>query len=263
MDLSWRAEMEPSQSPSPWFEAWFDNPHYHQLYGNRSYAEAEAFVSAMHTQWGWDNLSLLDLACGKGRHARAAALKGHAVVGVDLSPNSIASARLEHDDVSRLTFLEGDMRDFNLKQQFDGILNLFTSFGYFSEPQDHLAVLANVYAHLKPGGFFVLDFLDVHFAQRHLVSSEQLERGGVNYSISRTLTPPEAGGYPTFVKHIVHEGPDGKKEHVERVAALDNTHLTDMMTQSGFEILGRYGSYALEPWSEGESNRLILHARKS
>lgn len=263
LDLSWRAQMDSAHHPSPWFEAWFDNPHYHQLYGHRSYAEAEAFVSAMHSQWEWDELNLLDLACGKGRHARAAALNGHTVVGLDLSPNSIAAAQLDHHDVPNLSFVEGDMRDFVIEQQFDGILNLFTSFGYFNQPQDHLAVLANVHAHLKPGGFFVLDFLDVHFAQRHLVPEEQLERGGVMYSISRKLVTASAGGYPTFVKHIFHEAPDGKKEHVERVAALDNEDLTAMLTQSGFEVLGRYGSYALDPWKEGEGSRLILLARKS
>ena len=263
LDLSSRARMDSSELPTPWFQSWFDDPHYHQLYGHRSSAEAETFVSAMHEKWGWDQLELLDLACGKGRHARAAALKGHKVVGMDLSPNSIAAAKLEHHDVSGLTFKEGDMRDFVLPQKFDGILNLFTSFGYFSRPKEHLEVLANVHRHLKPGGFFVLDFLDVHFAQRHLVPNEQLERGGVNYSISRKLSPADQGGYPTFVKRIAHDTPSGRKEHVERVAALNNEHLSGMMNESGFDITGRYGSYALDPWEQGESNRLIIHAKRS
>ena len=255
--------MDASHQPSEWFEAWFDNPHYHQLYGHRSNAEAEAFVESMHKRWNWEGLSLLDLACGKGRHAYAAAMKGHRVVGLDLSPNSIAAAQLSHRAVKGLSFVEGDMRDFSLEQRFDGILNLFTSFGYFSQPEDHMAVLANVHAHLKPGGFFVLDFLDVQFAQKHLVHNEQLERGGVSYQISRELVPAMGDGYPTFVKRIAHTTAAGSKEHVERVAALDNEHLTSMMAESGFEILGRYGSYALDTWIEGESNRLILHTQKS
>ena len=263
LELSSTPQMDSSHQSPAWFEAWFDNPHYHQLYGHRSNAEAEAFVSAMHNTWGWEQLSLLDLACGKGRHAHAAAMKGHQVVGLDLSSNSIAAAQLDHKGAAGLSFVEGDMRHFSLGQQFDGILNLFTSFGYFSQPQDHLAVLANVHAHLKPGGFFVLDFLDVHFAKKHLVAEEQLERGGVHYHISRELLPAVGDGYPTFVKHIEHSSPSGSKSHVERVAALENGHLTSMMNESGFEVLGRYGSYALEPWTQGESNRLILHARKS
>lgn len=255
--------MDPSQHSPAWFEAWFDNPHYHQLYGHRSNTEAEAFVTAMHKQWGWDQLSLLDLACGKGRHARAAALKGHQVVGLDLSPNSIAAARFDHHNVPGLSFVEGDMRHFSLQQKFDGILNLFTSFGYFSQSEDHLSVLHQVYDHLKPGGFFVLDFLDAHFAQRHLVPKEQLERGGVVYSITRELAPASEGGFPTFVKRIAHDTTNGRKEHVERVAALDNVHLTAMLEESRFEIMGRYGSYDLNPWKQGEDTRLIFYARKS
>ena len=254
--------MEPAQSPSPWFESWFDNPHYHQLYGHRSDAEAEAFVSAMHAHWGWDQLTLLDLACGKGRHARAAAAKGHTVVGLDLSPNSIAAARLEHADVSGLTFLEGDMRDFGLTQQFDGILNLFTSFGYFSTEEEHLAVLKAIHRHIKPGGFLVLDFLDVAFAQRHLVPSESLERSGVTYEITRNLEPGDANGHPTFVKRIRHQGPNGPVEHTERVAALGNAPLSSMLERAGFQILERYGSYDLSPWEAGETPRLIIRASK-
>ena len=254
--------MPPAHAPQSWFEEWFDDPHYHQLYGHRSTAEAKLFVEAMHRQWGWEQLSLLDLACGKGRHAKAAATLGHDVLGVDLSPNSIAAAKEEHAGTAGLAFAEGDMRTLALGRTFDGVLNLFTSFGYFSAEEDHLAVLAAIHRHIKPGGFLVLDFLDVVFAQRHLVPSESIERSGVTYDITRALEPGHAGGQPTFVKRIRHQGPDGPVEHTERVAALDNARLTEMLERTGFHVVERFGSYDLSPWKAGETPRLILHASK-
>jgi len=262
-ELSCRAIMPPAHAPQPWFEEWFDDPHYHQLYGHRSQAEAKLFVEAMHKHWNWEGLSLLDLACGKGRHAKAAADLGHNVLGVDLSPNSIAAATEEHAGTAGLAFAEGDMRTFALNRTFDGVLNLFTSFGYFNTEEEHLDVLMAIHRHIKPGGFLVLDFLDVVFAKRHLVPSESLERSGVTYDITRALEPGVAGGHPTFVKRIRHQGPDGPVEHTERVAALGNAHLTNMLERTGFDVLERFGSYDLSPWEVGETPRLILHATKS
>ena len=114
-----------------WYETWFDSPHYHTLYGHRSQDEAEHFIQHLHSKLGWNKLHLLDLACGKGRHASSAAKLGHQVVGLDLSSNSIQAARNVHGAEKGLSFVEGDMRHFKLNHVFDGILNLFTSFGYF------------------------------------------------------------------------------------------------------------------------------------
>lgn len=251
-------------APTPaWYEAWFDSPHYHELYGHRSEAEARDFMSNLHEKWDWKELHLLDLACGKGRHARAAADLGHRVVGLDLSRNSIQSARSDHAQVAHLSFVEGDMRTFELDEKFDGVLNLFTSFGYFDDPADHVAVLNRIAAHLKPGGFLILDFLETHFAKRHLSPSDTLVRSGVEYHISRELKAGENGKWDTFIKHIRHQEDGQWQEHVERVAALTYAHLSDMLTNSGFEIEECFGTYRLDPWVEGETPRIILHATKA
>lgn len=248
---------------SGWFAEWFDNPHYHQLYGHRSHAEANAFVQAMHTHWNWSELELLDLACGKGRHAYAAARLGHRVTGLDLSPNSIAAARTASAALQNLNFLEGDMRQFSLEHKFDGVLNLFTSFGYFKTREENMAVLKCIHAHLKPRGFLVLDFLDTAFAERHLVPHETVSREGVEYAIERFIEPASDTGWRTFVKRIRHTGPDGPQEHVEQVAALGAADLHAMLCDAGFTVLERFGHYDLTPWSEGETPRLIHYATKT
>lgn len=253
-----------SPAPTPaWYQAWFDSPHYHELYGHRSEAEARDFIANLHQTCGWKGLHLLDLACGKGRHARAAADLGHQVVGLDLSRNSIQSARSSHGKVSQLSFVEGDMRTFSLNKQFDGVLNLFTSFGYFDDPADHEAVLNRIATHLKPDGFLILDFLDTHFAKEHLTPSDTVLRSDVEYHITRELKAGEEGRWDTFIKCIRHQEEGRWQEHVEQVAALTNEHLTEMLERAGFDIQHRFGNYSLDPWVEGETPRIILHATRA
>ena len=256
--------MEGTQSPADWFEVWFDSDHYHQLYGHRSNAEARAFMESLHAHGGWDGLSLLDLACGKGRHARAAARLGHEVVGLDLSRNSIEAARLQSADLPRLSFEVGDMRDFALGRSFDGVLNLFTSFGYFSHGSDHMAVLERIHAHLNPGGFLILDFLEADFARKHLVPRDVISRNGVDYHIERHMVPTPGEAWETIVKQIRHRSEEGQMVvHEERVAALEHRHLQSMLNDSGFTIQEEFGQYDLTPWTKGQTPRLILSATRS
>ena len=54
-----------------WFASWFDTSYYHQLYNNRNEDEAKLFISNLLDFLKLDKKAkLLDLACGKGRHAK-------------------------------------------------------------------------------------------------------------------------------------------------------------------------------------------------
>ena len=257
-----RTEDMPQNPPSPWYETWFDSPHYHRLYGHRSGSEATTFVSNLHRHFSWSDLHLLDLACGQGRHAAAAASLGHRVVGMDLSANSIDHARTNHAGQKRLTFVEGNMLDFELSQRFDGVLNLFTSFGYFDRKEDHHAVLKGIRRHLKPGGFLILDYLNVGFSRARLVPEETIEREGVEYAITRSFG--DLGhGVQGFVKTI--EFDEGGRTHrfTERVSGMGREELTGLLEACGLTVRQTFGDYDLADWTPGDSPRLILYAHAS
>ena len=75
-----------------WFETWFDTEEYHQLYKNRDDHEASIFIGKLIQFLSpAPNASFLDIACGKGRHAKPINDLGYKVVGYDLSSNSISA----------------------------------------------------------------------------------------------------------------------------------------------------------------------------
>ena len=143
-----------------WFKEWFNSPYYHLLYSNRDAQEAIFFLDHLISYLNPQKESLmLDLACGRGRHAVYLHSKGFDVTGVDLSEENIRYANQFQEN--GLQFFEHDMRQLLATNAFDYIFNLFTSFGYFDHDTDNLRVVRNIAQSLRKGGILILDFLNV------------------------------------------------------------------------------------------------------
>ena len=98
--------------------------------------------------------SVLDAGCGTGRVARELAHRGVDVVGVDLDPEMLATARRR---TSELVWVEADLATFDLGRVFDLVVaagNVMILLTPGTEP----AVLANLARHLRPGGVLVAGF---------------------------------------------------------------------------------------------------------
>jgi len=239
---------------SEWFESWFDSPYYNVLYDNRDNAEAQIFLSNLCGRMGWPSgHALLDLACGAGRHSIALADMGFQVVGVDLSPSSIAEAK--SNTTSKAEFEVADMRVFSLDQKFDAILNLFTSFGYFEKMVENIQVLNRARAHLKSNGQLVIDFLNPKRVEDGLVEIEEIEKQGVLFNIRREITETHV------VKNILFE--DRGKQHSfrEQVQLFNPIDFENMLSETGFFVENVFGSYQLDDFS-ADSDRQIIIARR-
>jgi len=100
---------------------------------------------------------ILDMPCGPGRHSIELARRGYEVTGVDRTAGYLARARERAAEAGvRLELVEEDMRAFRREGQFDVAINLFSSFGYFSE-EENQQMAENIMASLAPGGAFVLE----------------------------------------------------------------------------------------------------------
>ena len=114
-----------------WYASWFNTPYYHLLYKDRDHREAALFMNTLTSYLNLRvNDTILDLACGRGRHAKYLSRKGFDVTGVDLSEESIEYAK--QFESAKLHFEIHDMC-LPYPQQFDAVFNLFTSYGYFEK----------------------------------------------------------------------------------------------------------------------------------
>src|SRR5262245_42447774 len=240
---------------SEWFESWFDSAHYHQLYAHRNDEEAARLIDSLIER---DVLirgsHVLDLGCGTGRHSKSLACRGFDVTGLDLSAESLKRARV--NEGPNLRFLRQDMRLPFRAGSFDHIVNLFTSFGYFDDPSDHMAVVHNIASALRPGGSLVLDYLNVRHAELHLTPTEAVERQGVVYRLTRWADSDH------IFKRIVIDGPAATTpvEHVEKVAKFTLEDFRFMFGLYDMTIDAVYGDYSLAAFEEDTSPRLIVVA---
>lgn len=239
---------------SEWFGTWFDSDYYHLLYKDRDYTEAEAFVNKIVDYLQPPANALIhDLACGKGRHSIHLNKLGLHVEGSDYSANSIEHAKAFENE--RLYFFEHDMR-LPMQKKYDYIFNLFTSFGYFNTDQEHLNTLKHVYNGLKDKGTFLFDFMNVDYVLAHLVGYETINKGHIAFDITRELTNGK------ITKHIKFLDKRIPYHYTEEVAALRKDKILQMMTDTGFTVKNTFGNYALEPFDQKTSKRLILELTK-
>ena len=103
---------------------------------------------------------VLDLCCGPGRFAVPLALHDYQVTGVDVTGYLLEkAAAYAEEKEAEVEWIQSDMRDFARPGQYDLILNLFTSFGYFDDKEEDVEVLDKIYLNLRPGGACLIDVL--------------------------------------------------------------------------------------------------------
>ena len=236
-----------------WYKSWFDTEYYHLLYKHRNDHEAKRFIQNLLDYLGPDDhAEVLDLACGRGRHARILGERDLKVTGLDLSKNNIGFARRFEDQ--NLRFLLGDMREDLGKDRYDYVFNLFTSFGYFGSLEESKQALRNIHTCLRIGGILVLDFLNVKALNRELPAEEVVQESGVEFRITRQIRE----GY--VVKDI--KVLDGSKEFhfEERVQLLSKSLFVNMFDETGFSLRASFGDFDLSTFDPNLSNRLIMIA---
>src|SRR3989344_3411857 len=62
---------------------------------------------------------ILDVSCGTGRHSIELAKKGFSVTGLDIEKGMIKYAKEKSSSAKNVKFIIGDMRNFNLRKEFD------------------------------------------------------------------------------------------------------------------------------------------------
>ena len=253
---------ETNESPQ-WFETWFNHPLYLEVYSHRDQDEAARCIHTILSVSGLElkdpaSISVLDIACGAGRHAHELARLGYCVTGNDLSPFLLEEARKEAANCRlQLDLTCCDMRHIPGNERFDLIVQLFTSFGYFDSKEDDRMVLSKVYSTLKNGGWYVLDLINPVQLAGNLVTETRRTVGNLSLLEQRAFHEDK------ITKTITISPPAGEKlTFSESVRLYSKKEIYALLKDEGFTVTGIVGNYQGDPFTENDSPRMMIFCRK-
>jgi SAM-dependent methyltransferase len=98
--------------------------------------------------------SLLDVACGTGKHLAELRERFPDAEGLDLDGGLLEIAR---ERLPGLVLHEADMTSFDLGRRFDAVTCLFSAIGYTRTEEKLRAAIAAMALHLEPGGVLLVE----------------------------------------------------------------------------------------------------------
>jgi SAM-dependent methyltransferase len=225
--------------------------------GERTVAEVEFVLDKLSLEPG---AHVLDLACGHGRHSLELARRGYRVTGVDLSPRSLELAREAAEaEGLEVEFVQSDMRELAFDAEFDGAINLFSSFGYFESDDDDRLVLERVARALRPGGRLLIELVNaLGLAARYQAHRWEEAADGVVMLDDREWDLFEGRNRArwTFIR------PDGDRSELRHVIRLYAPwELVRLLRSAGLEFEDAWAGLHDEPLAH-DSFRMALRARR-
>jgi len=238
-----------------WFGEWFGSPYYHILYKDRDQNEAKLFLDNLiqYLNLKRDD-QILDLACGRGRHAIYLNNKGLNVTGIDISRENIEEVQKHQNE--RLKFYIHDMRFTFKRDAFNYILNFFTSFGYFDTKEENESVVNAAAVGLVKGGKFLIDFLNPYTVVHELAPEEIKEINGIQFHITKKIDDG-------FIIKDIKFADQGRNFHFyEKVKAIRRMEFLEYFENTGLEVVEIFGDYHLNPYVAEKSERMIFLLQK-
>jgi len=246
---------------TPWYEESFGRE-YLKLYTHRDLEEARANVEAIVELLALNpDAPLLDLCCGAGRYLFALREQGfNRLVGLDLSDEllSVAADKFARTNGhAPIPLIQADMRAIPMKNHFATVLSLFTSFGYFQADRDNQAVLEAAYASLRPGGVFLLDYLNRDHLIENLIPRDEkpLPDGRVHNVRCLTDRCRRVEKTTTYIKSGT------KRQFHESVRLYSQPEMVRRFRAAGFVDVRSYGTFQGDEFRP-DSHRLILAGKK-
>ncbi len=224
------------------------------LTDERSEAEVASLVKLLELD---PPMRILDLACGFGRHANRLAALGHAVTGVDLTPGFLEIAQSKAAEMGvHVDYRQGDMRHISFREEFDRVLLLFTSFGYF-EDDENVQVMDNMARALKPGGLLRLDIPNRDVVVKALPATEVVDKGN-DLMINRLSFDTLTGRFHNR-RIVLRDGV--RKDKPFSIRLYNPTEIRDLLGRAGLEV-HKMSSYDGQPLS-ADSRGMVIVARKA
>ena len=245
-----------------WWQSYFDSHYlleYEPLFKlERDRAEVARVIDLLGLPAG---SRILDVPCGQGRHSHLLAEAGFNVDGLDYSKPLLTLARKRGTSRS-LRYTHGDMRKLprRWKSRFDAVINLFTSFGFFTDPADDKRVIAEFARVLKPGGALIWHGGSRDGVMARFISRDWWQSGdGTMVAHQRSFDP--LSGVLTVDSTWRGSGSrPGRRQH--RIRLYTATRLAELCAGEGLVVEEAYDGFTQRPLKRAASEMLLV-ARKS
>ncbi len=243
----------------PWWDTYFGELYLRMfaaiLTPDRTAQEIAGVMTMLNLRPG---ARILDLCCGQGRHSVPLARAGYRVTGLDRSPYLLEKAKARSGKAGvDIDWVQGDMRSLPWRGHFDACLNLFTSFGYFSDYAENLEVLSQIDQALKPGGQLLLDVSNRDYHLLRLYPSTW-QRVGQAFILEETHFDPATCRFTTTFTWVEGEKRESLTHSVRHYTAPE---LRDMLHRVGLMPVATYGDFDGREM-DLDSRRLIIVAHK-
>jgi len=164
-------------SEKEWFQDYFDSSYSELILDSIKEEFTNEQVSMLETLLELKpSDKVLDLFCGKGRHAIPLARKGFQVTAVDLVPEYIETIQnISEMEKLNINTIVRDARTINFEKEFNKAYLMFTSFGYFSDAEN-LELLHTIHKSLKKSGLLLIDIENRDYIVKHFIHEKWREK---------------------------------------------------------------------------------------
>jgi len=206
--------------------------------------------------------AVMDCPCGYGRHTIGLAKIGMRPTGVDINSEHLAAAEKRVTELTTIRLLRRDMRLLDFQGEFDAVINMFFSFGFFDLEEDNMRVLKNFYDALKPGGRFLMH-TDVNIGRivkgdYKLHEKRPLKSGRV-LEINETYNQKTRRLDGTWTLHQ----PDGSSDELApySVRVFTYEEFAGWCREIGFSATEAYGEWDGSPLTDDSEEMMIVATR--
>jgi SAM-dependent methyltransferase len=178
------------------------------------------------------------------------------VVGVDRTARYLDLARERAPGVE---FIQGDMRELVRPAAFDLALNLFTSFGYFEDPDDDRRQLESYFHALRPEGLLVMELTSKEVLAMRLQPTRCWELADGTLLVERVKI---RAGWTHSITTWTLVGKDGtRRDRTFTVRQYSGAVLKGLLLRTGFRAVELYGALDGRPYDH-DAVRLVVVARR-
>ena len=220
---------------------------YDMLYSDKDYKEESKFIDALINKFikkPKNEIKILDLACGTGKHAMEFYDLGYIVEGSDISKDMTDVATIEAKEKNKkIKFYNESFQTCNtIKKKYDAIVAMFGAIDYVVNVDELNKTFNNIRDLLASGGIFIFDFWNGNAVIKRYSKERKKEVGlGENKVIRTSNTTLDLVKQRALVKFNFDLSSKGQKietfaeEHLIRYFFIQEMH--DFLQLKGFSIL--------------------------